>query len=98
VLLIPLIGAAPWIYSWRNRSKYLKLYKELRSIEKGLRGPMALRAGDIEARLDGIEDTLDKVRISTAFLDELYTLKEHIQIVREKLARRLSEQPKDAES
>ena len=98
VLLIPLIGAAPWIYSWRNRSKYLKLYKELRSIEKGLRGPMAQRAGDIEARLDGIEDTLDKVRISTAFLDELYTLKEHIQIVREKLAKRLSEQPKDAES
>jgi len=59
---------------------------------------MALRAGDFEARLDGIEDTLDKVRISTAFLDELYTLKEHIQIVREKLAKRLSEQPKDAES
>ncbi len=59
---------------------------------------MAEKAGDIEARLDRIEDTLDKVRISTAFLDEVYTLKEHIQVVREKLARRLSEPPKDAES
>lgn len=98
VVLIPLIGAAPWIYSWRNRSKYLKLYKELRSIEHGLHGPLAGKAGDIEAQLDRIEETLDKARISAAFLDEVYTLKEHIQIVRGKLARRQPEPPKDAES
>jgi hypothetical protein len=38
-----------------------------------------------EARLDRIEDAVRRIRTSVAFYDELFILKEHIQIVRMKL-------------
>ncbi|MCG6538426.1 MAG: ABC transporter substrate-binding protein, partial [Syntrophales bacterium LBB04] len=36
VVLIPLVGIAPWIYTWRNRSKYYRWYRELKNIEMEL--------------------------------------------------------------
>jgi len=88
VILVPLIGIAPWIYTWRNRSKYYKLYSELRNIEKTLVVSMpAENMQQVQEHLDRIEESLNKLRISTAFLDEVYTLKGHIQVVRKKLAR-----------
>lgn len=88
VVLVPLIGIAPWVYTWRNRSKYYRLYNELRTVESGLAAhlpPDDVR--EINTRLDRIEDSLNRIRISTAFLDEVYTLKSHVQVVRKKLAR-----------
>jgi TRAP transporter TAXI family solute receptor len=88
VVIVPVIGIAPWVYTWRNRSKYYKLYSELRAVEKGLAGrmpPEDIRS--INERLDRIEESLNRIRISRAFLDEIYTLKEHIQVVRKKLIR-----------
>ena len=34
VIIVPLIGIAPWVYSWRNRSKYYPQYRELRKLER----------------------------------------------------------------
>ena len=34
VILIPLIGIMPWLYTWRNRSKYYRWYRALRNLEK----------------------------------------------------------------
>jgi TRAP transporter TAXI family solute receptor len=87
VIIVPLIGLAPWIYSWRNRSKYYPLYRELRKLEKEiLEGVPA--AADFEAhraRLDRIDRDASGLHTSVAFYDELFILKEHIQIVRTKL-------------
>ena len=38
-----------------------------------------------EARLGRIEDAVSRIRTSVAFYDELFILKEHIQVVRLKL-------------
>ena len=87
MVIIPLIGVAPWFYTWRNRSKYYPWYRELRSIEKELmedREPKNMAGYEI--RLNRIEEAVQKIRTSVAFYDELYILKEHIQIVRQKLA------------
>ena len=86
MIIVPLIGIAPWIYTWRNRSKYYPWYRELRNLEKEIRenGPI----DNIEAygaRLDRIEDAVNGIRTSVAFYDELFILKEHIQILRRKL-------------
>ena len=87
MIIVPLIGIAPWVYTWRNRSKYYPSYRELRSIEKELsedRSPENIE--EYENRLDRIEDAVSGIRTSVAFYDELYILKEHIQIVRHRLA------------
>jgi hypothetical protein len=86
MIIVPLIGIAPWFYTWRNRSKYYPWYRELRKLEKEIleNRPIENREA-YEARLDRIEDAVSHIRTSVAFYDELFILKEHIQIVRLKL-------------
>jgi len=87
IIIVPLIGILPWIYTWRNRSKYYPLYRKLRKLEKEIIENRLLENIEAyEARLDSIEDSANHIRMSVAFYDELFILKEHIQIVRLKLA------------
>ena len=87
IIIVPLIGIMPLIYTWRNRSKYYPWYRELRELEKEiLEGRAGEQSEAYEARLDRIEDAVSRIRTSVAFYDELYILKEHIQVVRQKLA------------
>jgi TRAP-type uncharacterized transport system substrate-binding protein len=86
MIIVPLIGIAPWIYTWKNRSKYYPWYRELRKLEKEILENRPI--GNVEAyeaRLDRVEDAVSRIRTSVAFYDELFILKEHIQIVRRKL-------------
>jgi TRAP-type uncharacterized transport system substrate-binding protein len=86
MIIVPLIGIAPWVYTWRNRSRYYPLYRELRKLEKEILENRP--TGNIEAyvaQLDRMEDAVSRIRTSVAFYDELFILKEHIRIVRRKL-------------
>jgi len=86
VILIPLIGMMPWIYTWRNRSKYYYWYRELRDLENEFtRCPQAENTEDYQARLDRIEKAVNRIHVSVVFYDELFILKGHIHMVREKL-------------
>ena len=86
MIIVPIIGIAPWIYTWRNRSKYYPLYRELRNLEKEiLENPPLEEIEKYESRLNHIEKTVNSLRTSVAFYDELFMLKEHIQIVRLRL-------------
>ena len=86
MIIVPLVGVVPWIYTWRNRSKYYPWYHELKKLEMEiLENPLMENIGTYEARLDHIEDAVSRIRTSVAFYDELFILKEHIQVVRLKL-------------
>ncbi len=88
MILIPMIGITPWLYTWRNRSKYYRRYRELKNFEREISEDH--RPEDINAyldRLDQIEKVVDRTKISVPFYDEVFILKEHIQLVREKLLR-----------
>jgi hypothetical protein len=86
VVLIPLIGILPWIYTWRNRSRYYRLYRELRDIEKKITEHMQQEnIKELQTRLDRIEEAVGRIRVSIAFYDELFILKEHIHMVRSQL-------------
>jgi TRAP-type uncharacterized transport system substrate-binding protein len=88
VILIPLIGIMPWVYTWRNRSRYYRWYRELRHVEKEImQRPGPGNIIDLQARIDRIEDGVSKISVSIAFYDELFTLKQHIQMVRCRLLR-----------
>ena len=86
MIIVPLIGIAPWIYTWRNRSKYYPWYRELRNLEKEILENQPIENIEAyETRLDRIEDAVSHIHTSIAFYDELFILKEHVQIVRLKL-------------
>jgi uncharacterized protein len=86
IIIVPLIGMLPWIYTWRNRSKYYPWYRELRDLEADiLENGQIKNVEEYKDRLDCIEQRLGHIHTSVAFYDELFILKEHIQIVRLKL-------------
>jgi TRAP transporter TAXI family solute receptor len=87
VLLIPLIGIMPWIYTWRNRSTYYPWYQALKELEEELQANPRLEKIDAyRERLDRIEDAVSRIRVAVAFYDEIFLLQEHITAVRQKLA------------
>jgi hypothetical protein len=85
-VLIPLIGIMPWIYSWRNRSKYYPWYRALKELEVELQtNPKLEQIEGYRERLDRIEDAVSRIRVAVAFYDEIFLLQEHISVVRQKL-------------
>ena len=86
VLLLPLLKIAPSIYTWRVRSKIFRCYGDLKFLENDLRQNYdRSRHADYLARLDRIEEDAYARNIPLAFSDLLYTLREHINLVRKKL-------------
>jgi TRAP-type uncharacterized transport system substrate-binding protein len=88
VVLIPLVRIMPWLYSWRNRSKLYRWYGELKYLELEVsEHPQPKRIADYYGKLDRIEASVNKVKVPLAFYRELYTLREHIELVRERVIR-----------
>jgi len=86
VLLLPLLRAAPSLYSWRVRSKIFRCYGDLKFLENELRQRYdPARRAEYRARLDHIEDDAYSRNIPLAFSDLFYTLREHINLVRANL-------------
>jgi TRAP transporter TAXI family solute receptor len=86
-VLIPLIGVMPWIYTWKNRSKYYPWYRALKELEEELRAnPQPEHADGYRRRLDRIEDAVGRIRVTVAFYDEIFLLEDHIACVRKMIA------------
>ncbi len=86
IIVMPLISFAPWIYTWRNRSKYYPWYQKLRDLEEEiLENGVIGNTASYESRLNHIEEAVCRIRTSVAFYDELFILKQHLHIVRLKL-------------
>jgi TRAP-type uncharacterized transport system substrate-binding protein len=94
LVLVPLIGILPWLYTWRNRSKYYRWYRELRELEEELKEHQRPeRVEEYHTRLDRIEQGVSRIHVSVAFYDEVFILKEHIEMVRQKLIRLIDPEP-----
>jgi hypothetical protein len=87
----PLFRIVPPVYRWRVRRHIYRWYGELMFIENEARA--TLTAGerrDYADRLATIERTVDELEPPLAYADQLYALRQHIDYVREKLARAAS--------
>lgn len=93
VLLIPIVGVLypmmrflPSLYDWMMRSKISRLYGELRFLEDAMeiRGT-AGDTGDMMAELDRLEGQANHLRVPEAYASMLYMLRNHIDLVRERL-------------
>ncbi len=93
-LLFPLMRVAPALYSWRIRSRICRCYGELKFLENDIKVHYDQGEHDMTAlaalrqRLDEIEATANSLSIPLSFSDLLYTLREHINLVRKTLDRR----------
>ncbi len=81
IIAIPFIRGIPALYRWRMRHRIYRWYRELRVIESAVRSHPGNPATHT-ARLDQIEEQLDRLRVPPAYSAELYALLVHIQLVR----------------
>lgn len=85
-LLIPLLKVAPAIYTWRVRSKVFRCYGELRFLEDDLKNHFdPARLGDYQQRLDALDEEASQLHVPLGFTDLVYTLREHVNLVRHML-------------
>jgi TRAP transporter TAXI family solute receptor len=87
-LLIPLIRVLPPVYRWRIRSRIYRWYRELLSIDPVVRRGEGVPA-DVQHGLQTlarIENEVAQVQVPLSYADQLYALRLHIELVREKLA------------
>lgn len=91
-LLIPLLKIAPTIYTWRVRSKVFRCYGELKFLEEDLKNHFdAAKLADYRNRLDALDDEAIQLRVPLGFTDLVYTLREHVNLVRHILDKKESQ-------
>ena len=83
-VLIPLARVVPPLYEFRIRSRVFRWYRQLREIEDALR-EKSISPAELLDDLNKLEAKAQHVRVPLSYADELYSLRSHIQLVRERL-------------
>ena len=82
--LLPLSRIVPPLYQFRVRSRVFRWYGRLREIETEMDARQTTTA-TLAEELDRLEAQVEKVNVPLSYADELYTLRNHIHLVRQKL-------------
>jgi TRAP transporter TAXI family solute receptor len=85
-VLLPLSRIVPPVYEFRIRSRVFRWYGQLREIENRL-AAQTDDAPTLMKELDTLESRVEKITVPLSHADELYALRNHIQLVRKKLLR-----------
>ena len=85
-LLLPLSRIVPPLYEFRIRSRVFRWYAQLRDIEDRV-GEATDSNRELLQELDQLELRVGKVVVPLSHVDELYALRSHIQLIRQKLSR-----------
>lgn len=85
-VLFPLMRLLPDLYFGAMQRRILVLYKELKEVELGLDDRLTHGAWSWAARVDGLEAKANRLRVPLRLSQNLYQLKAHIRLVRERLA------------
>ena len=83
-VMLPLSRVVPPIYQFRVRSRVFRWYGRLREIENDFESGKA-SPQDLLVALDTLEAQAEKVSVPLSYADELYALRNHIQLVRKKV-------------
>lgn len=83
-VMLPLSRIVPPLYQFRVRSRVFRWYGRLRAIERDME-LKHLSVPALAQALDGLEAQVEKISVPLSYADELYALRNHIQLVRQKL-------------
>jgi hypothetical protein len=86
-LLLPLSRVVPPLYEFRIRSRVFRWYAQLRALELQMQEPQADPAR-IAQDLDSLEQRVAGIHVPLSYVDELYALRNNIDLVRGKLRAR----------
>jgi TRAP transporter TAXI family solute receptor len=82
-ILIPLSRLIPPLYEFRVRSRIFRWYRQLREIED--RNEEGKASPELLAELDRLDAQAARISVPLSYTDELYSLRQHIDLVRERL-------------
>jgi TRAP-type uncharacterized transport system substrate-binding protein len=88
-VLIPMMRSLPKVYDWTIRQRIRRLYAELRHLDDQLKingGKEGI--GRFTVALDRLEEHANSLKVPVAYANQLYELRNHINIVRASLSRR----------
>ena len=85
-VLLPLGKIAPPLYAFRVRSRVFRWYGQLRDLEERWEAGNVATA-DLLDELKTMERRVEKIIVPLSYADELYALRNHIDLVRQKLLR-----------
>ena len=83
-VLLPLSRIVPPLYQFRIRSRIFRWYGQLRNIEERL-AEKSESSSALLSELEELEVHAEKVTVPLSYADELYSLRNHIDLVRQKL-------------
>jgi TRAP-type uncharacterized transport system substrate-binding protein len=86
-ILLPVLRFAPVLYTWRVRRRIIYWYRELKRVEARIspqsgRDQIATAMGEV----DRIDDAVNKLPVPLGFANQLYDLRQHIDVVRRRLS------------
>jgi TRAP-type uncharacterized transport system substrate-binding protein len=81
-ILLPLSRVVPPLYQFRIRSRIFRWYAQLRGVEDamGKRPP-----AELLRELEDMDSRVEQIAVPLSYADELYSLRSHIQMVRQRL-------------
>lgn len=83
VVIVPVMNLLPQVLRWRTRSRVFRWYGELALLERAVDTRKGVLPIDTWiSDLDRIERGVERIRVPARFASELYTLREHIGLVR----------------
>jgi hypothetical protein len=86
-IMLPLSRVVPPLYAFRIRSRVFRWYGRLREIEDSLESGAASPASLLD-EIDALERHVEKVTVPLSYAEELYALRNHIDLVRARVQRR----------
>ena len=82
-VLIPLSKVVPPLYQFRIRRRVFRWYRQLREVEEA---QGSRPADELIKELDAMDDRVGRVHVPLSYADELYALRNNIQMVRQRIA------------
>ena len=92
-LLYPLVKLMPPIYRWRMRSRIYRWYSELETVDTEMnKENLTANLDEHLLMLDNLEDKVSNISVPSAYSEELYSLRLHIDMLRNKLYKALEKE------
>ena len=98
-IIFPLFRIVPWLYNWRMRQRILRWYRALKLLERDLakNPPTPEFIERKEKELDLIEQKVWRISVPDQYAPDLYTLRDHVEFVRRRIAHLREAQPQPSQ-
>lgn len=96
LIVLPIFTYTPSVYNWYIRNKILRRYESLVGIEEELiSNPLNKTGPEFEAMLREVENKLNYEKIPIGFSNEVFILREHIELVQRKIQKHMENESRN---